>query len=73
MIKVTCKDRSDPEKPTYPCLKITEKKRIVLFTGPKTGYELNGGPDSTWLFYHSERWVEDNFLLYNGVVELSNG
>ena len=73
MIKVNCKDGNELVKETYPCLKISKSKRIVAFTGPQTGYELQGipGDRATFLFY-SNRWNEAIYEPYPGTVELSN-
>ena len=72
MIKVTCKDSTEPVKSEYPCLKVSRYyKRIVLFTAPKTGYELEGGKFTT-RFHHSECWEEGDFQPYTGTIELSN-
>ena len=73
MIKVNCKDGSEPVKETYPCLKKSVGfERIVLFVGLKTGYELIAGLDRETDFHYSESWAEEGFELYTGTVELSN-
>ena len=72
MIKVNCKDGIEPVKEEYPCLKrAAYSGRIVLFTAPKTGYELHGG-DLIHNFHDSQTWEEEGFQLYTGPLELSN-
>ena len=53
MIKVNCKDGSEPVKEEYPCLKISKSKRIVAFTARQTGYELQGIPGDRATFLYS--------------------
>ena len=73
MIKVTCKDGSKPVKREYPCLKMANTGRIVVFTGPNTGYELVGTPgDKPMFLYYSDRWNEAIYRPYPGTIELSN-
>ena len=71
MIKVICKDGIEPVKGQYPCIKATKGGRIVLFTAPTIGYELRNREKST-SFHWSNCWVEEDFQLYTGTVELSN-
>ena len=72
MIKVNCKDGIESVKEEYPYLKKgTAGGRIVLFTAPGTGYELHGGRRSTH-FHSCNSWLEAEFRLYPGTVELSN-
>jgi len=73
MIKLICKDRTEPVKEEYPCLKISDFHRIVAFTGPRSGYELRPIPgDDGTLFYYSDKWSEEMYKSYNGTVEFSN-
>ena len=73
MIKVNCKDGSEPVKEEYPCLKISKSKRIVAFTARQTGYELQGIPgDRATFLYYSDCWNEALYKPYPGTVELSN-
>ena len=72
MIKVNCKDGSEPLEEKYPCLKKSVHfGNIVLFTAPGIGYELDGGRCSTD-FHYSHSWIEEDFRLYTGTIELSN-
>ena len=72
MIKVNCTAGIERVEEEYPCLKkAVNLGRIVLFTAPKTGFELDGGGLQT-NFHHSESWAEESFQLYPGTVELSN-
>ncbi len=65
--------RSDePCKPevTYPCLMISEKGRVVLFTGRGVGTMVNYGdePVGQW----ADNWGMEVFTTYTGSVTLSN-
>ena len=72
MIKVNCKDGSESVKEEYPCLKKARASgRIILFTAPRTGSELQGGYSLT-TFQHATGWIEEDFQLYTGTIELSN-
>ena len=71
MIKVNCKDGIEPVKKEYPCLKKSQNGRIVLFTDRGRGFELEGGRMTTD-FHFSITWIEEDFELYTGTVELSN-
>ena len=71
MIKVNCKGGIEPVREQYPCLKITKKGRIVLFTAPGVGCELEGGENST-RFHYCDVWIKEDFQLYTGTIELSN-
>ena len=73
MIKVTCKNGIEPVKEEYPCLKKSVGfERIVLFVGPKRGFELVAGLDRRSDFHYSESWAEEGFESCTGTVELSN-
>ena len=59
----------------YPCLKITKnKKSIVLFINLNTGYELHdeGNKKCELLYLYSNSWLEEDFELFDGKIELSN-
>ena len=72
MIKVNCKDGIESVKSEYSCLKkAIDGGRIVLFTAPGTGYELDGGRRPTH-FHSCNSWLEKEFRLYPGTIELSN-
>ena len=42
--------------------------QIVLFVAPRTGTTLDPGN----VGYFSDKWLESNFAIFTGVVELSN-
>ena len=72
MIKINCKAGIEPVKIEYPCLKKSAHYgRIVLFIARNTGWELDGGSLRSD-FRYSETWVEEDFQLYTGTIELSN-
>ena len=57
----------------YPCLKISnEDKRIVLFIGPKTGYEIFAETEPHGFLDYCTYWDEELFYIYDGFIELSN-
>lgn len=73
-IKAVIELDGEGERNEYPCLKvsITDKRRVVLFTGPKSGTllsETNIG-DNTGSTHES--WAEDMFVPFVGSIRLSN-
>ncbi len=71
MINVVVKKDHVTDKSDYPCLKIANTGRIVLFTGIKTGYQLVGDDYYGFLYYATD-WCEGEFEPYTGTLELSN-
>ncbi len=72
MVKVTVDSKQVRAKSGYPCLKITNQGRIVLFTKEGTGVALvNGEVGHTPLGDYKEGWAEDSFKLFRGKITLS--
>lgn len=71
-MKIETKVVLDPAKEigSYPCIKIAESGRVVLFTSPQTGFQLHG---EGYIGTHSKDWVESGFEPLRGSVTLSNG
>jgi len=61
-------------KEEYPCLKISQENKVVLFSAYKRGVVVNPRPDSVdqRLGYYSEGWAMSCFKPFNGKVILSN-
>lgn len=56
----------------YPCLKINDHNKVVLFLAPSEGVVVfaEKGDDPTG--YHSQYWQEKNFEPFHGSVTLEN-
>jgi len=73
MIKINRSNKTVVLKESYPCLKISHNQsRIVLFTGPKTGYEMCSEWGKYGFLDYDKTWPEESFTLYNGTIELTN-
>lgn len=61
----------------YPCLKVTtlcdDSSLIVLFTSKNTGIVLKTDDIRYTLGQFDNTWLEENFTLYQGTLEISNG
>lgn len=68
--------KQEKAKSKYPCLKIsTYNGIIILFTAPQTGMKMNylcTSNAQSRVGEYSATWDEDNFVLFDGEVTLSN-
>ena len=62
------------EETKYPCLKVYEDTgRVILFTGKNTGVIVHDEDYvNGFMGEYSDGWVENNFVMFNGKIELSN-
>lgn len=66
-----------PKDITYPCLRISERGRVVLFIAPSTGTLIALSSDgmsdgNRSVGEYSSSWLMSSFTPLNGTVELSN-
>lgn len=60
------------ESKKYPVLKINSENCIVLFTRIRRGVVVSSGSSISSIGVEEDTWLESNFHLYEGSVELSN-
>lgn len=64
-------ERSKLTEASYPKLKQMPDVGIVLFIAPYTGVVIENG-DVYAIGDYSDDWDEDEAVVFNGIVELSN-
>jgi hypothetical protein len=72
MINVIVNAEEKEEELDYPCLMISEKQNIVLFTAYKKGRIVQSKKSFYDFNYYSEMWEMSEFRLFNGSVTFSN-
>ena len=68
-LKVKC---NGAECTQYPCLKSSAGGRVILFIRPKTGIELVDEYGTIGDATFSNDWIENEYVRYNGTIEISN-
>jgi len=72
-MKVIVKEKESGADIKYPCLMITDRENIVLFSGPSTGVVINTRAASSWsIGEYCNSWADGDFRPFNGTIELSN-
>tara|TARA_R110000796_G_scaffold240507_1_gene361613 strand:+ start:247 stop:468 length:222 start_codon:yes stop_codon:yes gene_type:complete len=58
----------------YPCLKVSKKGEIVLFTSPTVGMLLvaDRGCYASNVGYYCTSWYDREFEIFNGKIVLTN-
>ncbi|MGA0119815.1 MAG: hypothetical protein ACO3HJ_00005, partial [Methylophilaceae bacterium] len=64
-------EKSKLTEDSYPILKEMSDAGVVLFIAPNTGVVIEDG-DVYNIGDYSDEWDEDEAVVFNGIVELSN-
>lgn len=71
-MKVMVSEKCAPESPAYPCLKISQEKRLVLFTAPRDGVCLSDPNGNNRVGERSQAWCEKEcFYPFHGSISIS--
>ena len=72
-MKTTIKNKDKKNLMEYPYLGTSETLgEVVLFTSPNTGTMVYKGSNQSSLGEYANNWAEEEFIPFNGVLELFN-
>lgn len=72
MLNVTEKSGTMKAPPVYPCLRISSRKTVILFTAHGRGTVMIQGNSTIPVGEHGTTWSMEAFKHYYGAVEIEN-